>query len=360
MRDRQQEPIVRDPAAIRRIAIFHLNGVGDLLFSLPALQAIRQHFPHAHITSIIRPHLGALLAPTQLADEIISRPNRGRLVGAAKFLRKLRTSRFDLAVLMSQSASANVYAFLSGISTRVGFIDTIFPRLLSHPINLRGISSTAKLLHLAERLGACPQQREYVGMLVLTEEQQNGAKRLLREAGLADQPFAVLSFGQGPGARADYKAWSHDSFAAVGKSLLQKNLVPVVVGTRAEVAEAELLAEKIGAGAVCLAGRTSLGELAAVIQQTALLIGIDSGPVHLAAALRVPVVGLYGPTDPEVTGPEGAGAIVIRKARPCAPCRKPTCEDRPCMSAITPEEVIRAAEKLIGEKVRGRRENQLS
>ncbi|NIM06681.1 MAG: hypothetical protein GTN69_11310 [Armatimonadetes bacterium] len=340
-------PIVRDPSAIKRIAVFHLNGVGDLLFSLPALVAIRERFPSSRITSIIRRHLREPLEPLGLADEILPRPRRGDIPAVLSFLRSLRRHRFDLAVLFSQSASANIYALLSGTRIRVGFIDTIFPWLLSHPIPLRGISSTAKLLHLAEQLGAEPQKRDYAGMLKVSDSQRQRANCVLDQAGVNGQSFAVLSITQGPGAMPLYKTWPLDNFAAVGKHFLRKGLVPVVIGTATDVKQTRLLTEKIGQGAVSLAGKTRLDELIAIIQRAKLLVGIDSGPVHIAAALGVPVVALYGPTDPAVTGVRGDGSIIIRKEMPCSPCRKPTCEGRPCMTAITPEEVIAAAEKLI-------------
>jgi len=339
--------LLEEPAAIRRMAVFHLNGVGDLLFSLPALLALRRAFAHTHITSVIRPYLRDLLEPAGLADEILLRPERrawGEFLG---FVRRLRKGNFDLAVLFSQSASANIYAFLSGTRLRVGFIDTIFPWLLSHVLPRRGITCTAKLLHLAERLGAPEQRRDYVGLLRVSEAQQQKAEFLLRQAGANCEPRVVLSFAEGRGRPYPYKTWSEEKFAAVGRYFPRQGLRPVVIGARADAEAGQRLAENIGEGAISLAGRTSLGELAGVIQRAALLVGIDSGPTHIAAALGIPVVALYGPTDPLLTGPQGEGNIVIRREMACSPCRRPTCENRPCLSGIEPEEVVAAAERLL-------------
>jgi ADP-heptose:LPS heptosyltransferase len=339
--------IVQDTSAISRLAVFHLNGVGDLLFSLPALLAIRRAFPSSHITSVIRPYLRELLEPLALADEIVLRPERGQILDIPGFIWNLRRRRFDLAVLFSQSASANIYARLSRTKIRVGFVDTIFPRLLSHVIPLRGISSTPKLLHLTERIGAKPERRDYVGMLKVGDKQSERAKALLQQAGIESKPFVIFSFAQGPGPIPLYKTWPRENFVQVGRHFLKRGLVPVAIGSRADVNESRLITGQIGREAVSLAGQTSLGELAAVIQKARLLVGIDSGPAHLAAALGIPVVALYGPTDPAVTGVQGDRSVTIKKDRPCSPCRKPTCEGRPCMSEIMPEEIIAAAEKLI-------------
>jgi ADP-heptose:LPS heptosyltransferase len=96
-----------------------------------------------------------------------------------------------------------------------------------------------------------------------------------------------------------------------------------------------------------IAGRTSPAELAAVLSRCHLLIGIDSGPMHVAAAMGVPVVGLFGPTDPGRTGPMGDGHEVIYHPQPCGPCMTPTCAERTCMAAITPDEVVLAAMRAL-------------
>lgn len=343
----------KELAAVGNISVYHLNAVGDMLFSLPPLLALRQLFPGAKITSIVRPHLRELLEPAHLIDEIILRPHNSKSAAGIAFVQELRSRHFDLAVLFSQSASTNLFALLSGAPARVGFIDTIFPWLLSHVIQLTGITCTAKLLYLTEWLGAKPQKRDYVGMLKVSPENQDKAAALLQKAGLGNESFAVFSFAQGPGAMPNYKAWRPEHFIELGQRLLKQGIRPVMLGAKSDLAEGQHFAEEIGPGAVSLAGKTSLGELAGVIQQAMLAVGIDSGPAHLAAALEVPLVALFGPTDPTVTGPPGRNCTILRHPQPCIPCRKPSCTDRPCITTITPEEVLAAAEKLIANQASG-------
>jgi heptosyltransferase II len=344
----EQAEIVVNPAAVGRIAVYHLNGVGDLVFSLPALLALRRLFPQAHITSILRPYLQDLLEPAGLVDRILPRPDRGARRETPGFLRELRREHFELALLFSQSLSANVYALLSGAPVRVGFIDTIFPQLLSHALNLRGITSPAKLLYLVEQLGAQPAKRDYVGLLKTSVPQQERVSALLREAGREKARLAVISFGEGSLRPYPYKVWAPEKHVAVGQYLSRQGLTPLVIGAKGEAGEAAALAEQIGGEAFSLAGRTSLGELAELIGRAEIFLGIDSGPTHIAAAMGVPLVAIYGPTDPAVTGPQGSRQVILRKPRPCGPCVTPSCEGRPCLEEISAEEAIAAVEQLLG------------
>ena len=227
---------IANPAALGRIGVFHLNGVGDLIFSLPALLALRQLFPQAHITSILRPYLQDLLASTGLVDEIILRPEKTARREAPGFLLELRRARFELALLFSQSLSANVYALLSGAPIRVGFVDTIFPQLLNPALNLRGITSVGKLLYLVEQLGARPAKRDYVGLLKPSFQQQAKVTALLQEIGAEKCRLAIISFGEGSKRPYPYKVWGKEKHVAVGKHLSRQGMRPMVIGSKGEAA----------------------------------------------------------------------------------------------------------------------------
>ncbi len=126
----------------------------------------------------------------------------------------------------------------------------------------------------------------------------------------------------------------------------------IVVGGKRDVTLGDEIIAGLGGRAANLAGRTTPSQLAAVLSGCDLLIGIDSGPMHVAAAMGRPVVGLFGPTNPYRTGPQGEGHQVIFHRQPCWPCMTPTCADRPCMSAITVEEVLAAAGRGLSPHLR--------
>ena len=152
-------------------------------------------------------------------------------------------------------------------------------------------------------------------------------------------PALCVALAPGESGRHPYKSWSAAGFVTVAAALRAEwNAKILVVGS----ARDRLLGEEILAGfdarALNLAGRTTPSELAGVLARCDLLIGLDSGPLHLAAAMGRPVVGLFGPTDPARTGPQGPGHQIICHRESCWPCMTPTCQDRACMTRITPEE----------------------
>jgi ADP-heptose:LPS heptosyltransferase len=221
--------------------------------------------------------------------------------------------------------------------------------LLNRRVQERGIPSPEKVIHLLRGLGLEPSKTDYVGIIRLSPEDLAAGDRLIATSALQGTgPLIVLA----PGESTDrpYKSWSASGFAAVAAALsrdLEARLL-VVGGERDRPLGEEITAE-LGPCAANLAGRTTPGQLAAVLSHCALFIGLDSGPMHLAAAMGRPVVGLFGPTDPGRTGPQGEGHQIIFHRQPCWPCMTPTCQDRPCMSAITVEEVVAAARRVVAE-----------
>ncbi len=334
--------------APRRIAVFHLNQIGDLVFSLPALKTLRERFPQAHITSVLRPHLAGLVAPSGFVDEIVQRPGHG-VRAALKLGLMLRRRRPDLAVALSQSGSTACCAWMCGARHRLGYVDSDLNRMLDHRVQERGIPCPSKVLHLVRCLGLQPSQREYVGLVRLAPEDEATAEGFLDEAGAGPGPRIALAPGES--GRHPYKSWSTTGFATVAAALREElgARLLVVGGARDRVLGEQILAG-FDPGAVNLAGRTTPSQLAAVLARADLLIGLDSGPLHLAAAMGCPVVGLFGPTDPARTGPQGEGHEIICHREPCWPCMTPTCQDRACMTKITPEEVLAAARRALAAR----------
>jgi lipopolysaccharide heptosyltransferase II len=349
----QVETIYREalcpPQEVRSILIFHLNQIGDLMFTLPALKALREAFPQARITSLLRPHLIGLLAESGFVDEIIPRPPGGPLEAIA-LARRLRRLRPDLAIAFSQSATMAICARLSGARQRIGYIDSDLCRLLNHRVQERGIPCPRKVMHLLRSLGVTPRKTDYVGLVRLAEADEEAGARTLAGAGLAGSgPLVALA----PGESADrpYKSWSMEGFTRVGERLAAElDARLIVVGGGKDAAVGDAIASGLHERARSLAGKTTPAQLAAVLSRCDLLIGIDSGPMHVAAALGVPVVGIFGPTDPTRTGPMGEGHEIMFHRQPCAPCMAPTCTDRPCMASISADEVAAAALRILARE----------
>jgi heptosyltransferase-2 len=333
------------PPRARRIAVLHFNQIGDLLFSLPLLKSLRAHFPGVHLTSVVPAYLAELTAGRGLADEVSPRPPGAAATWAVG--RALRRGRFDLVIALSGSWAQVLSAWLSGAAERVGFADARLGRLLTSCADARGVPCIAKMAAMATHLGCSADIGDYQGLIRVSEQQRQSARSLLAaENGRALSGFAVLA--PGSSARRSYKAWYPDRFAAVADALTERHgLATVILGGADDRSEGEAISRAARAGVVNLAGHTTVGEAAGLLADCALFVGIDSGLMHLAAALDRPLVALFGPTDPALTGPRCTTKVVLQAATDCSPCHDPTCRQRRCMDALTAADVLAAADRLL-------------
>ncbi len=336
---------------VKRVLVFHLNQIGDLMFTLPALKALREAYPGAHITSVARPYLAGLLAESPFINEVHQRPP-GPLHTAVGLGLELRRHRPDLAVAFSQSATMALCARISGARHRVGYVDSHLAKLLTHRIQVRGIPSPEKVLRLVRSLGLEPEKTDYVGLVRLSAQEQEYAGQLLAEADLwGDGPLIALAPGES--SSRPYKSWTSEGFMEVAARLARDDRARlIVVGSEGDRELGHEILNVVPADRrLNLAGRTTPSQLAAVLGKCDLLIGIDSGPMHVAAAMGRPVVALFGPTDPWRTGPQGEGHRVIFHQqdcwRPCVHPVTPNCGHRNCMMAITSDEVLEAARHIL-------------
>lgn len=317
-----------------------MNQVGDLLFSLPALCNLRQRFPNAHIASVVRPSFRELLELSDVIDEIIERP-RGSFRSDLRVASVLRQEKFDLAVVFSTSMGMSRLALLSGCRRRIGFDKKPTGFLHTKRVPWAAPPSTKNNLRLVEAIGCPVVKRDYVGLIKPREADEAEAARLLTSAGVDDGPFVVL--GPGTSTGREIKRWSNEGFAEVADRLAGEFKIKSVLVGLAGGNEVS----RMSRNAIDLTGDTSLPVLAAILKRARLFIGVDSGIMHLAAAMGARVVGLFGPSGPCITGPQGDGHAVVTSGIDCAPCLKSNCRDPVCMRMITVEEVARSAAALL-------------
>ena len=329
---------------VRRIAAFHLNQIGDLIFSLPTLEALQLRFPEAKIVSVLRPNLVELMQASPYVDEILVRS--GGWVNEMRLVRASRARDFDVAVAFSQSASTVLQALGCGASKRIGFVDADLSFLLNHKVHLRGLPWPGKLARLAVCMGAAAPRESYAGMLAIPQACRERAKQLLQTCGIDDRA-RVAAIAPGASARQRHKTWEADRFAGVADHLhAAYGATAVIVGGPGDEPDAARIAAAMSAPSVDLAGRTSTGELAAILERCAITVGIDSGPIHVAAAMGTPVVALFGPTDPTRTAPRGEGHEIVTAGLPCSPCAR-ACSTRDCMRGIGVEQVTAAVDRVL-------------
>lgn len=294
---------------VTRIVVFHQNQLGDLLFSLPALKAVRDQHQEITISSIVRPYLADLLKETSLIDEIILREKGLCLFEKLRLVRKIRRCKFEMGFFFSCSEGPLALGYLGGLKERVGFMGR-GDFLLTKKIAKKGASSSLNYLHLVEGIGIRPQKRDYVGLVKIPSSDMEFAKRLLREEKIAIiSPFASK--------RRKNKEWSKEKWAEVLDLLwTRKHLKPLIVGAQQDINKAENIRDLARASSPqVLAGKTTILQMAALIKLSKIFIGIDSGPTHLASSLSVPAIALFGPTDPSCVGPQADNSLVIKKDR---------------------------------------------
>lgn len=323
------------------------NWIGDAVMATPALAALRRAFPAAQITVVANPLVAELFTTHPDCDRVIRFDERGKQRGAGGFWRfclALRRERFDLAVLLQNAFEAAVMALLAGIPRRAGYRTDGRGMLLTAGVpavdKKHGLHHVDYYLQMLYQLGLPGADRQL--RLALAPEEAAAAAELLGPG-----EWVAINPGASYGAA---KRWIPERFAAVADALASEYGVKVVLtGGSGEVEIGVDIARAMQAPALNLIGRTSVRELMAVLARCRLVVTNDSGPMHIAAALRVPIVAVFGPTDHTTTSPLGQDCRIVRTPVDCAPCMLRECPiDHRCMTRVTADDVLIAARDLLG------------
>ena len=337
----------------RRIVALVPNPVGDAVMFTPALRAIRARFPDSELSLFARPAPAAVLTPNPWAAAVIVDP--GRLWAGA---RALRAGGFDLAVLGPNSFRSAVLARVAGIPHRAGYNRQGRGWLLTEKVPpprtddgaLAIVPAIDYYLALVRALGCAGGDRRME--LAVSDEDRRRADAMLAGGG---GPVVVLNPGAAFGPS---KMYPPERFAAVADELVRTRGARIVISVApSERAVGEQVAAAMRAEpAVNLAGMSgTLGLVKALIARAAVVITNDTGPRHIAAALSVPVVTLFGSTDPGRTAIYYDRERIVSASVDCAPCQKKTCplpagpDYHRCMRGVPPEMVLAAAGELLGE-----------
>lgn len=339
-------------ATASRILIVNQNWLGDVLFSTPAIRAVRRRYPKAFIACLAPRRAAEALSHNPHLDEVIVYDERAALLTLfepTRVLLALLRRRFDTALLFHRSRSKAFLTLLAGIPHRIGYARAGRGWLLTQavPPALVPVHKIDHFLALVEKAGIPGAGRE--PEVHVTREEEMSLAKLLAEAGLAaGVPYAVVHAG----GNWDLKRWPADYFIHWSRLFLEKNKgwKVVLCGASSEKALVERILEGCrDGGVVSLCGRTSFGQLAALMKQARFVLSNDSGPIHVAASQGTPILGLYGPTSPRETGPVSKGPVRLlwQDVGCTVPCYFRSCQGRACMELLTPEEVLERAEELL-------------
>ncbi len=358
------------PDKIKRLLVRGTNWVGDSVMVLPALKQVRQEFSQAHITLLVLPWVSGIYEEADCIDQILiydrERDHRG-IRGRARLIQTLRRSHFEAALLFQNAFEAALLAKLARIPIRAGYRRDGRGWLLTHPVSIdlriSPLHQTYYYLDLVDQLLDRP--RVALGAsrtpiqdaakvpplpdisLQVSFPRKQAARNRLRAEGI--DPHRKL-IGVNPGAAfGSAKRWLSDRYAELLDRLIEQQGANVVVfGAPRELGIAESIRSLMRHPATLLTGKTELCELIALIACCDLFITNDSGPMHLAAALQVPTVAIFGPTNEIATGPLSPIAVVLNKKVECSPCLLRECPiDHRCMTRITVDEVYQHASRLL-------------
>ncbi|HSB68181.1 MAG TPA: lipopolysaccharide heptosyltransferase I [Candidatus Methylomirabilis sp.] len=341
----------------RRILLIKPSALGDVVHALPVAATLRRRYPHSRLDWLVEEEAADIVrGHPAVSDVVVSGRRRwmaalrgARQIGPTlgevrRFVADLRGRRYDVVLDLQGLFKSALYVLAAGAPIRVGFAEGRegSPWVLTHRVAAppQPVHAVDRYLALAAAVGATQPVREF--HIALTQEARAVAESVL---GGPARPRVVLH----PAARWRTKLWEAARWRALAAALLAEGVGVFVTGGR----EDEALAAGIGAGLspapLSLAGRLSLKELAAVLGAADLLVSVDSGPMHMAAAMGTPVVALFGATDPLRTGPLGPG-VVLRRPLRCSPCLDRRCriaDVHRCMRDLGVEEVLTAVRALL-------------
>ena len=346
-------PVGTSPGEAPRILVRATNWIGDVVMTLPALEALREGFPEARITVLARPWVRAILEAHPAVDRVLDHdkgqgPVRGFL-GVLDTARRVRQAGFDMAVLFQNAFEAALIVWLAGVPVRMGYDTDARRCLLTHPVSRksapRGVHQVEYYLEILRTMGWNGKVRD--PRIYPAERDRAKALDLLVQKGVGPDERIL---GIAPGAAfGPAKRWPADRFARVADLAAKAwGMRVLILGSEGDAEACRAVASGMAGEPVNLCAGTTLGEAVAVIERCSLFVTNDSGLMHVAAALGVPTVAVFGSTDPVATGPRGSHACVVRSPVDCAPCLKTVCpRDFQCMLGITAEMVWEEAKKVI-------------
>lgn len=328
--------------SLKKICIVHLNQIGDLVFSLPLLKALRDNFPDALIHSVVKPHLKGLLIDSPYVDSIL--PREGGLKAKGKLLKTMRKNRYDLLISLARSEEALVLTALSKAKLKAGFSHFPWDLCLDTKDAIEGHNSWHNNAKLLKRLNVKVSKNDYVDLLKIGTDKINVS---------LPEKFVVIS--PGASSRRLNKTWEQEKFTELILLLKEKHdLTPVLIGGKDNEEHNSRIIENLkadnrwGDSTILNLTGDSLRTISSVIKDACLFVGIDSGFMHLASSLDIPVVGLFGPTDPFYVGPQNEKSIVVKAEKmECVPCYLKTCEHRNCMRELKVKDVLNACNILL-------------
>lgn len=345
------------------ILIVKLSAIGDVIHTLPALNAIRKAYPEARITWLVEEAAHGLVEGHPALDRVLvskrkrwlkelSSPSRlNAIKDIYKFIKELRDTRYDLILDFQALLKSGILIALARGKRKIGFGKGLEHMEYSYLLLNERVPAVSMEYHalsrglmLLDAVGIPTTEVEY--KLPVSDRDRQKLDDLLQRHGVVNPGrFVVIN----PAAKWESKLWSNRKFAQLADRIIaQYDAEVVFTGSFEDRRTIHQIKADMGAPAVNLAGETTLKMLAALYAKAHVVVSTDTGPMHLAVAAGTPVVALFGPTAPWRTGPYGSGHQVVTAGKACGPCFKRHCQTCDCMAQISVDQVFDAVSKIIG------------
>lgn len=338
----------------KKILFIFLSGIGNFILFTPTLRAIRRRFPKAEITLLAKQKvITDIIKDKSIVDHIIHYPKSAS--GSRNFTTqfslayRLRKKKYDLVVTTfdSRGWKLDLFIWMTAGKFSIGYktgrwFDNVYDKLLT---DISGLHEVDRHLKIADFLGA--DVKDKMLEIFVSDEDRRFAEKVIPQD-------IKLIIGMHPGSSENLwrKRWMPERFAELADRLSERYGAKILIlGGKDEVNIAKKISALMQtAKPLVMAGKTTIGQAAALIEQCALFVSNDSGLMHVAAAIKTPVVAIFGPTDPAKNAPYGKDHIVVRKGIACSPCLtydKDGCKCPACMEAVTVDDVLDAIKKQI-------------
>ncbi len=342
----------------QRILIIKLSSLGDIVHALPAVAVLRQRFPHARLTWMVKEIWAPILEGNPDIDDILSVNVSWQ--NWPNIFRTLRRGQFDLVVDFQGLFRSGIWGVMTGARTRVGFAraregatwfythQVPLPETKPSTWRLLEVHAVDRNLAITTFLGG--HSSNPVFHLPQSSTDRLAIDTMLQGANVQDHDHLIAL---APWTRSVMKSWPFKRFVDLAIELVQcPNVRVVLLGGPSEISAAREFARLVPQGLINLVGRLSLPQLPSLLRRMHLLIGNDSAPLHLAAGVGIPVLAIFGPTHPKATGPYSLNNhVIVRTELPCSPCGARTCRNPnylECMESISLEALLREVKVIVG------------
>jgi heptosyltransferase-2 len=333
---------------MKRILIVNVNWLGDAILTTPVFKAIKEKYPSVYVAVMCVNRVKEIFENNPYIDEIIvfdEKEEQKNLSAKLEFIKSLKTKSFDTAFFIHRSFTRILICFLAGIKNRIGYQRHKNSFILTTKVNpsREYIHRQDYYLYLFEATGI-PITDRMPQVFPLPRFKDKFSKVISD----VKEKYSYIA-GINPAANWLLKRWPASNFSILCDRLIKELKCAVIfVGAAKDSVIAEEVIFEMKEPSYNLCGRTNLKELGALMGEMGIFISNDSGPAHLAAALGIKTIVLFGPTSSQITSPRGQHVTIIKKDIACTiPCYKLNCKDNICMKNITVEEVFLAARDIL-------------